>query len=367
MHITGPSDQPSAVPYTLTRVGLLMAPEPGNPLEAEGVLNPATGRTADGEVMIFPRMVAAGNVSRIGRGQLIVRDGVPSGVHRDGIALAPDRGWERGTAHGGTEDPRITVIEDLGIHVMSYIAFGPFGPRPALAVSTDLQKWERLGPVLFDYDDELDTDLNLFPNKDVVFFPEIVPAPDGTPSFAALHRPMWDFSFTRPEEHPPIPPGLPDARPSIWISYVPATAVRNDLRHLARLGSHRFVAGPAFAWEAVKIGAGPAPIRIPEGWLLIHHGVTGSITGGPFQPQGAVHYAAGAMILDSGDPSRVLGRTPIPLLEPATGDETNGIVANVVFPTAIETIDGVRYVLYGMADTKIGVARLDRTTDQDPA
>ena len=33
---------------------------------------------------------------------------------------------------------------------------------------------------------------------------------------------------------------------------------------------------------------------------------------------------------------------------------------NVVFPTAIEEIDGVRYVFYGMADAHIGVARLDR-------
>jgi predicted GH43/DUF377 family glycosyl hydrolase len=35
-------------------------------------------------------------------------------------------------------------------------------------------------------------------------------------------------------------------------------------------------------------------------------------------------------------------------------------VPNVVFPTAIEEVDGVRYVFYGMADSQIGVARLDR-------
>ena len=32
---------------------------------------------------------------------------------------------------------------------------------------------------------------------------------------------------------------------------------------------------------------------------------------------------------------------------------------NVVFPTAIEEIDGQRFVFYGMADSSIGVARLD--------
>jgi len=31
-----------------------------------------------------------------------------------------------------------------------------------------------------------------------------------------------------------------------------------------------------------------------------------------------------------------------------------------VFPTAIEEVDGVPFVFYGMADSRIGVARLDR-------
>ena len=44
-----------------------------------------------------------------------------------------------------------------------------------------------------------------------------------------------------------------------------------------------------------------------------------------------------------------------------TEDERAGVVPNVVFPTAIESVDGVRYVFYGMADAKIGVARLDHT------
>ena len=49
----------------------------------------------------------------------------------------------------------------------------------------------------FAYEDTLDTDLNLFPNKDVVFFPEVVSGPNGVPSYAMLHRPVWDFSFVR--------------------------------------------------------------------------------------------------------------------------------------------------------------------------
>lgn len=351
---------PIAIPYALTRLGVVMSPDPAEPFEAEGVLNPATAWGADGVLRLFPRLVAGGNFSRIGQARVIVEDGVPVSVERERVALEPSRSWERGTRHGGTEDARITRIDALGIWVMTYVAFGPTGPRPALAVSDDLEQWSRLGPVLFDYDDTLDVDLNLFPNKDVVFFPEIVAAPDGTPSFAALHRPMWELSFMRPEEVTTPPAVAPDARPSIWISYVPVAEVRADIRNLVRFGSHRFVAGPAHDWEALKIGAGPAPLRVPEGWLLIHHGVSGEIEGGSFAPQANVRYSAGAMMLDADDPSIVRSRTAVPLLVPETREETDGVVSNVVFPTAIERIEGRDYVFYGMADSRIGVARLDR-------
>jgi predicted GH43/DUF377 family glycosyl hydrolase len=352
----------ATVPYALHRVGTVMEPDPADPRQAEGVLNPATVRDADGTVHLFPRMVAASNVSRIGRGRVVLTDGVPTAIDELEIALEADRGWEHGTAHGGVEDPRITTLTDLGIHVMTYVAFGPLGPRPALAVSTDGVQWRRLGPLQFAYDDALDTDLNLFPNKDVVFFPEIVPGPDGEPSFALLHRPMWDFGFVRPAEQPPLPAGVTDDRASIWISYVPASEAMRDLSALVRPHGHRFVAGPEYDWEALKIGAGPAPLRVPEGWLLLHHGVTGSLEGGAFAPQSFnVRYVVGGMLLDAEDPARVLGRTSEPLLTPETAEETAGTVANVLFPTAIEKIGDEHFVFYGAADSRIAVARLVRT------
>jgi hypothetical protein len=52
--------------FQLQRLGLVMEPEPGNLQEAEGVLNPAAARGPDGELYLFPRLVARGNYSRIG-------------------------------------------------------------------------------------------------------------------------------------------------------------------------------------------------------------------------------------------------------------------------------------------------------------
>ena len=350
------------VPYKLTRLGVVMTPEVGNELEAEGVLNPGSGRTPDGELYLLPRLVAAGNVSRVGLARVVLDDGVPVGVEREGVVLAPDAGWERGAGSAGTEDPRVTWIEALGLHVMSYVAYGPMGPRPALAVSENLRDWRRLGPLHFVYQPELDLDLNLFPNKDVVFFPEPVSGPDGVPSFAMLHRPMWDLSWVRDGEGVHLPAGITDERPGIWISYVPVEDVQADINNLVFQRSSTLVALPEYDFEALKIGAGPAPILVEEGWLLVHHGTKGSLTKGRGwnHRQELVNYAAGAMILDAADPSKVLARTSEPILAPETEAETSGTVPNVVFPTAIEEVDGVRYVFYGMADSKIGVARLDR-------
>lgn len=350
----------SPVPYRLTRVGVVMTPEPGNADEAEGVLNPASGRGPDGQLYLLPRLVAEGNVSRVGIARVVIEDGVPVSVEREGVVLQPDRGWERGVGNAGTEDPRTTWIEALGLHVMTYVAYGPLGPRTAVAVSEDLREWKRLGPAMFRYQDDLDMDLNLFHNKDTVFFPEPVTAPDGTESLAVLHRPMWDLGETKPGQGVRVPAGIEDQRQSIWISYVPLEAVRDDLSALALWGQHRFVAGPQYPFEEVKIGGGPPPLRIPEGWLVLHHGVTGVIDSA-FSQQQKVNYAAGALILDAADPSRVIARTPEPLLAPETDDERSGIVPNVVFPTAIEEIDGRHFVFYGMADSKIGVALLERT------
>ena len=83
---------------------------------------------------------------------MIIEGGVPVGVERRGTVLEPDAGWERGRLGSGVEDPRTTWVPDLGLHVMTYVALGPLGPKPALAVSSDLLHWERLGPIHFEYE-----------------------------------------------------------------------------------------------------------------------------------------------------------------------------------------------------------------------
>jgi predicted GH43/DUF377 family glycosyl hydrolase len=350
--------------FSLKRLGVVMSPLADEPTEALGVLNPATARNGP-DLYLFPRLVAEGNYSRIGRARVIFNTaGVPVDVERLGVVLEPQEAWELHTGGGGVEDPRITYVPRLGRWIMTYAAYGPLGPRIGLAASVDLEHWDRLGPVSFAYDPGLATDLNLYSNKDALLFPEPVADPSGNPAYAMLHRPTWDLSVIRPGEGEPLPAGLADPRPGIWVSFVAAAAVESDLRALTRFEQHRLVALPEQAWEGLKIGGGTPPIRIAEGWLVLYHGVAGTRTH-DLTPPPDLRYCAGVLILDAADVTRVVARSIDPLLEPGFREELVGTVANVVFPTAIEPLhEGASStfdVYYGMADSRIGVARLLRT------
>src|SRR5437762_3733361 len=75
-----------APPYRLERLGIVMEPLPGDPQEVEGVLDPATAGGRDGELYLFPRLVARGNFSRIGRACVrSVEGGRPTGAERPGL------------------------------------------------------------------------------------------------------------------------------------------------------------------------------------------------------------------------------------------------------------------------------------------
>jgi predicted GH43/DUF377 family glycosyl hydrolase len=348
--------------FKLQRLGLVIEPEPGNPLEIEGVLNPAAVRGPDGELYLFPRLVARGNYSRIGIARVQFDEaGDPVGVKRLGIALQPEADYERRPdGSGGCEDPRITFIEPLQRYMMTYTALSPRGPRIALAVSEDLFRWQRLGLATFGPYDGIEFDG--VDNKDASLFPVAIPNPSGQPELAILHRPL--FPGTRPEEtacHPASREVDLD-RESIWISYCPMALEGHEPNLLGQFTSHHRLATPVSPWERLKIGGGTPPILTRHGWLIIYHGV--SEMAEPSNHGRQLCYSAGVMVLSKKHPRVIRYRSVEPVLTPVLPQERRGTIANVVFPTGIDRRDDLgspdRFdVYYGMADNRIGVARLD--------
>lgn len=79
------------------------------------------------------------------------------------------------------------------------------------------------------------------------------------------------------------------------------------------------ILGPRYPWEFVQMGNCGSPIEIDEGWLVFTHGV-GMVRG----------YCVGACLLERDDPSKVLARTPSPLLFPSA-EQRGGYVPNVTY------------------------------------
>jgi len=347
------SPDDSCLRFAVERLGVVMEPEPGNPHDVEGVLNPAGVTGPDGHYYLFPRLVAAGNYSRIGVARVTrAPDGRPSGVERLGLALEPETTYELTRVGGGCEDARVTFLPHARCYVMTYTALGPAGAHVAFATSRDLRTWTRRG--LVDFAPERGTDFNVYANKDALLLSEPVPSPDGRPALALLHRPLYEGWSGDGGACAPLPPpkGVLDARPSIWISYCPLDESGwLDGSAPARFGRHRLVASPREPWKADRIGGGTVPLRTDAGWLTFYHGV--AVT-----PDGRRCYQAGALLLAHDDPGHVLARTSAPIFGPQTREERMGVVDNVVFPTAVEPRAGGLDVYYGMADARIGVVHL---------
>jgi predicted GH43/DUF377 family glycosyl hydrolase len=64
------------------------------------------------------------------------------------------------------------------------------------------------------------------------------------------------------------------------------------------------------------------------------------------------------LLLDAEDPRQVCYRSAQSILAPRLAAECEGVVPRVVFPTGVDArADGTLDVYYGMADSRIGVAR----------
>ncbi|MCT8001374.1 glycoside hydrolase family 130 protein [Sphingomonas sanguinis] len=101
---------------------------------------------------------------------------------------------------------------------------------------------------------------------------------------------------------------------------------------------------PVYPWELVQIGNCGPPIEVDEGWLLLTHGV------------GAMRkYSIGAALLDKDDPSKVLGRTKLPILA-AKDQDREGYVPNVVYSCGAIRHGDSLFLPYGIADSSIGFA-----------
>ena len=250
------------------------------------------------------------------------------------IALEPMQDYEK----YGIEDPRMVEIDNqvyiTYVILSAYVTDGAVvEASTALATTTDFLKYTRLRVITSKGSN----------NKDVVLFPEKMSQQqssvlssstsfnnaDGAGKYFFLHRPSSWIGSTYGVD-----------KPSIWLG---------EGNALTNFEKHTLLLKPEEDWEELKVGAGPPPIKTRAGWLVIYHGVSREKV-----------YSAGAALLDLHDPSKIIGRTKTPILEPKEPYEKLGDVNNVVFPTGACIVDNDKlFVYYGAADKVCCLATAD--------
>ena len=100
--------------------------------------------------------------------------------------------------------------------------------------------------------------------------------------------------------------------------------------------------------KELKNGQGPAPIKTPEGWLHLAHGVRGCAAG--------FRYVLYLFLTDLEDPAKMIKQPGGYFLAPE-GIERVGDVSNVVFTNGwVMKQDGTIFIYYGSSDTRMHVA-----------
>jgi predicted GH43/DUF377 family glycosyl hydrolase len=298
-------------------------------------------------------MVKPGNISHIGSFRAREDHDGTMVVEQSGTALEPEAPYEIRSDPGGygCEDPRVTYVAILDCYVMAYVAYGPRGPEVALATSRDGLAWERLGLLCFRETSAPVAD------KDAALFPEPVYSPAGVLSLAIYHRPTLPVSVSQGQSALAALKAIPlEQREAISICYVPLDAVQRSIHNPCTVTEIQRLVLPRTHWGRIKVGAGTPPVRIPEGWLAVIHGVDELD-----DPEGgaSMRYCAGIIIHDAERLDHLIYCSPAPLFVPELPGEIAGTVAHVVFPTAIDPLDDGAYdIYYGMADYEIGRGRL---------
>jgi predicted GH43/DUF377 family glycosyl hydrolase len=246
------------------------------------------------------------------------------------------------------EDPRIVRIDDL--YYLTYTAYDGVNAMGALAVSKDLQHFDKLGIIVprITYDEfrhlaeskgalnekylryndyrhiREDQGKKIFLwDKNVIFFPR------------KLHGKLYFLHRVRPDIQIVSVNSLEELTDCFWQNY---------FLHL----DEYIVLTPKHKHEVSYIGGGCPPIETEYGWLIIYHGVHDTING--------YVYSACAALLDLQNPQKEIARLPYALFRPEHEWELKGEVNNVCFPTGAVLDGDSLHIYYGAADEQIASA-----------
>lgn len=245
--------------------------------------------------------------------------------------------WE-----GGCEDPRI-VEDENGTYYMTYTAYNGDKARLFVATSTDLVQWNKHGSVFKNTDNG--KYVNIWSKSG-----SIVTKPTGDKLVAARINGKYWMYFGESNIYVATSDNLID-----WTPVAETDESKKQYDTMRKHEAFKIIFAPRERYfDSELVEPGPPAILTPKGIVFIYNSKNDKDSGDKNLPSGT--YAAGQVLIDATDPTKVIDRLEHNFLRPEKKYELSGQVNHVSFLEGLVFFKNKWFLYYGTADSKIAVA-----------
>lgn len=245
--------------------------------------------------------------------------------------------WE-----GGCEDPRI-VEDKTGTYYMTYTAYNGDKARLFIATSNDLRNWVKHGSVFSKAGDEY---VNMWSKSGSIVCRE----DHGKLIAAKINDKYWMY-WGESNIYIATSKDLINWTPLLENN--PAKMKIDTMRHYSRAFKILFSTRKG-KFDSELVEPGPPATITKQGIIFIYNSKNSATNGDRNLSPGT--YAAGQVIIDKNDPTKVLNRTDKWFIAPDKPYEITGQVNHVCFVEGLSFFHNKWFLYYGTADSKIAVA-----------
>ena len=239
---------------------------------------------------------------------------------------------------GGCEDPRVVAadIDGKTVYVMTYTSWNNSIPRLSVATSENLTEWTKCGPAF------LDAYEGKYKDKNCKSGSIVTEIKNGRQVAAKVN----------------------DKYLMYWGETAVYLASSDDLIHWTPLENQdgkllELIKPRKGYFDSNLTECGPPAIITEKGILLFYNGKNDGGSNGCMDYPGST-YAAGQVLFDINEPTKVIGRLDNAFFRPMEAAEKSGQYKDgTVFIEGLVYKDGKWYLYYGCADSKVGVAVYD--------
>lgn len=311
--------------------------------EEKDLFNPASVVKGDTLFLLYRAEDIIGKyngTSRIGLAYSL--DGYHFNRKENPVLFPSDDNYMEYEWEGGCEDPRI--VEDIdGTYYMTYTAYDGDKARLFIATSKDLRNWTKFGSVFQKTGDEY---VNMWSKSGSIVCRE----ENGKLIAEKINGEYWMYWGDT---------YIYIATSNNLIDWTPLLETDPDKKQLNTTINYKKPFQILFStrngkFDSELVEPGPPAIITKQGILFIYNSKNSALKGDKDLAPGA--YAAGQIIIDKNDPTKVLKRMDKWFITPDQPFEISGQVNNVCFVEGLAFFKNKWLLYYGTADSKIAVA-----------